>query len=190
MAAAKSLTSAELDQVLSYIATTRHAQRDRAIFLMSVLSGARVGEIAQLTGGDVVDDAGNIKAEIYMAADRVKHKHAGKIYINSRLRDELAAYGCQQQFKSNAQAFFYSQQRKAQGFSANTLTQHLRSLYRAAGVFGASSHSGRKTCLSSLAAQGVSVYVIAKIARHKRLETTMRYVTVNDDMIRKAVELV
>lgn len=189
MAAAKSFTTADLEQVLQHISTARHAVRDRAIFLMSVLAGCRVGEIAQLTYADVVDDNGSIKHQIFFAAQRVKHNHAGYIYINSRLRDELAAYAATQSFKSPAQAFFYTQQSRMRGFTANTLAQHLRNLYRAAGV-AASSHSGRKTCLTSLAAQGVSVYVIAKIARHKRLETSMRYVTCNDDMIRKAVELV
>ena len=190
MAAAKSFTAAELEQVLRYIAKTRHAARDRAVVLMSVLAGCRVGEIAQLTVADVVDDAGKIKTEIYLSADRVKHKHAGKIYINSRLLEELAQYHAQQRVKSPAQAFFYSQQHQTRGFSANSLAQHLRSLYLAAGVVGASSHSGRKTCLTSLASQGVSVFVITKLARHKNIATTQRYITVNDDMIRKAVELV
>ena len=190
MAAAKSFTSAELEQVLRYIATTRHAARDRAVVLMSVLAGCRVGELAELAVADVVDDAGNIKTEIFLSADRVKHQHAGKIYISSRLREELAAYHAQQRVKSPAQAFFYSQQHQTRGFSANSLAQHLRSVYRAAGVFGASSHSGRKTCLTSLASQSVSVFTIAKIARHKNIATTQRYITVNDEMIRNAVELV
>ena len=190
MAAAKSFTAAELEQVLQHISTTRHAARDRAVVLMSVLAGCRVGELAQLTVADVVDDAGNIKSEIYFAAERVKHGHAGKIYINSRLRDELAQYHAQQRVKSPAQAFFYSQQHQTRGFSANSLAQHLRSVYRAAGVFGASSHSGRKTCLTSLATQGISVFVIAKLARHRNIATTQRYITVNDEMLRNAVELV
>lgn len=190
MAAAKSFTAAELEQILAYVSTRRHAARDRAIILMSVLAGCRVSELAQLTYADVVDERGNIKSEIYMSANRVKHGHAGKIFISSRLRDELAAYGAAQCFKSPAQAFFYSQQHQTRGFSANTLTQHLRSVYRAAGVVGASSHSGRKTCLTSLATQGVSVFAIAKIARHKNIATTQRYVTVNDEMMRRAIELV
>ena len=190
MAAAKSFTAAELQQVLQFITTTRHAARDRAIVLTSVLAGLRVSELAQLTHADVVDDNGNIKTEIFFSADRVKHKHAGKVYVSSRLQQELAAYAAQQRVRSRTQAFFYSQQHQTRGFSANTLTQHLRSLYRRAGVFGASSHSGRKTCLTSLASQSVSVFTIAKIARHKNIATTQRYITVSDEMIRNAVELV
>jgi integrase/recombinase XerD len=63
-------------------------------------------------------------------------------------------------------------------------------MYARAGIKGASSHSGRKTFLTSLASQGVSVFVLAALAGHKSIATTQRYVTVNDDTKRRAVELV
>jgi integrase/recombinase XerD len=75
-------------------------------------------------------------------------------------------------------------------FSPNTLAQHFYWLYRKAGVSNASSHSGRKTFLTSLASQGVSVFVLASLAGHKSISTTQRYITVNDDVKRRAVELV
>jgi integrase/recombinase XerD len=63
-------------------------------------------------------------------------------------------------------------------------------MYKNAGVKGASSHSGRKTFLTSLASKGVSVFVLAALAGHKSITTTQRYVSVNDDVKRSAVELV
>jgi len=63
-------------------------------------------------------------------------------------------------------------------------------MYKNAGIKGASSHSGRKTFLTSLASQGISVFVLASLAGHKSIATTQRYITVHDDMKRKAVELV
>ena len=51
MAQAKTLTQAEIDQVLRYVATRRYAKRDRALILTSFWSGMRVGEIAQLKIG-------------------------------------------------------------------------------------------------------------------------------------------
>jgi integrase/recombinase XerD len=70
------------------------------------------------------------------------------------------------------------------------MTQHFHYLYRNAGIAGASSHSGRKTFITSLAAQGISVFVLASLAGHRSISTTQRYVSVNDDMKRRAVELV
>jgi integrase/recombinase XerD len=75
-------------------------------------------------------------------------------------------------------------------FSANTLTQYFFYMYQRAGIKGASSHSGRKTFITSLASQGVSVFVLAALSGHRDISTTQKYVTVHDDMKRRAVELV
>ncbi len=43
MAQAKTLTQAELDQVLRYVSTRKFPERNRAIILTSFWSGLRVG---------------------------------------------------------------------------------------------------------------------------------------------------
>ena len=48
MSAAKSLTTAEITQVLDYIANNSNAIRNRALFLMSVLAGLRVSELSRI----------------------------------------------------------------------------------------------------------------------------------------------
>ena len=45
MAQAKTLSQAELDQVLNYVSTKKYALRDRAIILTSFLGGLRVAEM-------------------------------------------------------------------------------------------------------------------------------------------------
>jgi integrase/recombinase XerD len=85
---------------------------------------------------------------------------------------------------------FYTQKNLCDGFSANTLTQHLFWMYRRAGIQGASSHSTRRTFITNLAAKGISVRVLASLAGHASIATTQAYIDVNDDMKRKAVELV
>jgi integrase/recombinase XerD len=70
------------------------------------------------------------------------------------------------------------------------LSQHFFWLYRRAGISNASSHSGRKTFLTSLSSQGISEFVLASLSGHKSISTTQKYITVNDDMKRRAVELV
>jgi integrase/recombinase XerD len=190
MTAAKSLTSSELSTVLKHIATKRHALRNRVMLLISVLAGLRVGEIAGLTVSDVCNVDGSVKAEVYLATHRVKHGHARTIYLNSRLQQELATYIASRKWQSTDQPLFYTQHSPRSGFTANTLAQHFYWLYKDAGICGASSHSGRKTFLTSLASQGISVFVLASLAGHRSISTTQRYITVNEDMKRKAVELV
>ena len=190
MAAAKSLTTQELDRVLAYTATQPYAQRNRAMLLMTVAAGLRVSEVAGLTLGDVLDSAGQVRGEVYLASDRVKHGHARTIYINTRLQAELAAYIATRSNKDRSFPLFPTHRGPRRSFSPNTLAQHFYWVYKSAGVAGASSHSGRKTFLTSLASQGVSVFVLASLAGHKSIATTQRYITVNDDVKRRVVELV
>ena len=190
MAAAKSLTAPELERVLAYIDTQPLANRNRAMLLVTVAAGLRVSEVAGLTVGDVLDGTGSVRAEIYLAADRVKHGHARTIYLNTRLQQEIANYIATKQHKDLTFPLFNSSRSPRRHFTPNTLAQHFHWLYKNAGVAGASSHSGRKTFLTSLASQGVSVFVLAALAGHKSISTTQRYVTVNDEVKRRAVELV
>ena len=70
MSQAKTLTQAEIDQVLAYIATRRFALRNRVMLYTSFWSGMRVGEIASLKVGDVLNDDGTVKATVTRAALR------------------------------------------------------------------------------------------------------------------------
>ena len=55
---------------------------------------------------------------------------------------------------------------------------------------GANSHSGRRTWLTELNAKGVGVRVLAEMVGHASIQTTQRYIDVNDDMMRNACELI
>jgi len=190
MAAAKSLTGAELERVLDYIADNANAERNKLMLSFGVLAGLRVSEIAGLTLGDVLDADGTVRSEIYLASHRVKHGHARTIFLNTRLQQELAAYLSTRTMLDADLPLFSTQRGVRCAFSPNTLTQYFYWMFRKAGVKGASSHSCRKTFLTSLASQGVSVFVLASLAGHKSITTTQRYITTNDDVKRRAVELV
>ena len=190
MAAAKSLTPAEIERVLDHIAHNANAKRNRAMFLLTAMAGLRVSEVASMTLGDVQDADGTVRSEVWLAAERVKHGHARTVYISTRLQQEISDYIVSRVWRCSAQPLFPTHRGTRRTFSANTLTQYFFNMYARAGIKGASSHSGRKTFLTSLASQGVSVFVLAALAGHKSIATTQRYVTVNDDTKRRAVELV
>jgi integrase/recombinase XerD len=82
---------------------------------------------------------------------------------------------------------FATQKRAA--FSANTLCQTLNALYKEAGLDGATSHSGRRSFITTLASKGVGVRVLASLAGHRSIATTQAYIDVNDDMKRVATGL-
>ena len=190
MPQSKTLTPAEHERVLAYIESKPNALRNRAMFLLTIWAGFRVSEVAGLKISDVRNADGSIRAEIYLSTDRVKHGHAGVVYLNERLQREVAAYVESRKWHAHDQALFCTTANPRKGFSANTMTQHFHYLYKRAGITGGSSHSGRRTFITTLANKGVSVRLLASLVRHANIATTQRYIDVNDDMKRKAVELV
>ena len=63
-------------------------------------------------------------------------------------------------------------------------------IYKMAGIDGASSHSGRRQFVTNLADKGINARVVQALARHKHLSTTQRYIDINDNKLRAAVELI
>lgn len=190
MATAKSLTPAEIEKALAYIAQNANALRNRIMFLLTTNAGVRVSEVASLKLSDVLDADGTVRSEVFFAAERVKHGHARTVYLNSKMQAELGAYIQSRKWFDSEQPLFTTHRGPRSGFTANTLTQYFYWMYKGAGIKGASSHSGRKTFLTSLSNKGISVFVLASLAGHRSITTTQKYITVNDDVKRRAVELV
>ena len=128
MSQAKTLTPQELRRVLDYVATRKHAARNRAMLLMTHLSGMRVGEVAALRINDVLDGDGNVRNEIRLDADQTKGNHARVVFVNEKLRKELTKYLSLYAPVNQEQKLFYTQKRMKEGFNANTLTQHFHHL--------------------------------------------------------------
>lgn len=186
---AKTLTLAELRRVLDYVATRKHAARNRAMLLTTYYAGLRVGETASLRLNDVVDASGSIRNEVRLSAAQTKGGNARTVFINEKLRKELETYIKFYNPNNLQQKLFYSQKKSSDGFTANTMTQFFHYLYRRAGVEGATSHSGRRTFITNLASKGVGVRVLMSLAGHRNISTTQAYIDVNDEMKRMAVEL-
>lgn len=187
---AKVLSSTEIRRVLDYVATRKHSLRNRALVLTMFNTGMRVSEVASLRIKDVVDSEGNIKNEIRLAAENTKTNEARTVFVNERLRKELQQYASILTKANANEKFFYSQKRDSDGFTANTLTQHFHYLYKRVGLDGASSHSSRRTFITTLANKGVGVRVIMGLSGHKALSSVQCYIDCNSELMRNAVEMV
>ena len=109
--------------------------------------------------------------------------------MSKRLAQQLKEFG--QKYKSHvnridAPLIFSA---KGGGFNAQTIINLFQKLYEEAGIAGASSHSGRRQFVTELADKGINARVIQALARHKHLNTTMRYIDINENKMRAAVEL-
>lgn len=188
MAQAKTLTPAELDQVLDFIANRKFALRNRVMLLTGFWSGMRVGEIASLSVGDVMKKDGTVKAEVRLTADQTKGRQPRTVFLPQKLRDELQAYLALRQPAIAEHPLFVTAGRRA--FTANVMTQHFYWLFQKAGISGASSHTMRRSFITNLATKGIGVRVLASLAGHRSIAITQKYIDVNDEMKRNAVELI
>lgn len=189
MKQAKVPTEQEFKRLLAIVQQTRHADRNRVALMLSMYAGMRVGEIAQLTWGDVLDIEGNVRDRIRLSGEITKGGIARMVFVGDKLRRELERYRVSFEGKLPVlqKPLLLTQKRTA--FSPNTLCQLFAQLYEQAGIDGASSHSGRRWFITRLAHSGVSPKVIMTLAGHKHLTTTQRYIDVNDEMMRAAVEV-
>ena len=123
MSQAKTLNEQEIKQVLDYVSTKKYAKRDRVLILTSHLSGMRVGEIASLTVGHVLDVNGKIKNEIRLTAEQTKGNLPRTVFVSSKFKEELANYIQLIRTDDKERSLFPTQKNPRMGFTANTLTQ-------------------------------------------------------------------
>jgi integrase/recombinase XerD len=186
---AKTLNNNEIRKVLDYVATRKHSERNRAMIYTIFNTGMRVSEVANLRFKDVVDVDGAVRHEIRLSAEDTKTKEARIVFVNDKLHKELTRYVRLYKPLNTNVKFFYSQKRASDGYSPNTLAQFFHYLFNRAGIAGASSHSGRRSFITNLANKGVGVRVIMGLSGHRALSSVQCYIDCNDDMKRKAINL-
>ena len=189
MKQAKVLSETELKRVLAVLPSMKHAARNRAAVMLSFYAGMRVGEIAAVTVRDMLDAEGRVKDQILLRGAITKSGESRAVFVGEKLLKEMERYAAvlKADMSHSDAPFLPTQKRKA--FSPNTLCQLFTRLYALAGIDGASSHSGRRWFITRLAHSGVSAKVIMTLAGHRNLSTTQRYIEVNDEMMRAAVDI-
>jgi integrase/recombinase XerD len=198
MSQAKVLTEKEIKKVIKVIESKRHASRNRCMFMMTHMSGARISEVASLRICDVLASDGSIKSEIFLSAVQTKGSKGRTLYLSEKLRDEISLY-LKTRFKlkdllpvtmtDTVRALFTNQKDCQRGFSASTACQMFHYWYKEAKIEGASSHSGRRGFITNLANKGVHVRILQELAGHSSIAVTQKYIDVNQDKLRIAVEM-
>jgi len=187
MPQASVLTESDVKRVFRIIETTRHADRNRLAFVLSIYGGMRVGEIAALKIKDVANQYGEARREIRLCSEQTKGNRGRIVVLSSRARKEIESYlGLHANTQSNWPLL---RSQKGRPFSSLTLSMLFKGIYELAGI-RTSSHSGRRTFATRLNAKGVGMRTIQKLMGHRNIGTTALYCEVSEDIMRKAVELV
>lgn len=185
MGQARTLTDREFHKLIEKIGNTRHGKRNQLMLYMTHYAGFRVGELAALKVKDVRDDEGRVREQVILEAHQTKGNKGRSVFLPAKLRELLMNF----LHGKNGDEFLFSSQ-KGDCFTANTLQSTMTRLYLQSGLTGCSSHTGRRSFLTKLASQGVSVRVLQELAGHKHIGTTQRYIDVNDEMKRSALMLI
>jgi integrase len=188
---AKTLSKGQIDAMLAYLSTTRHPERNRLIFLLSVKAGLRAKEIARLNWLMTNDSQGEIGWIIYLLDSASKGKSGRIIPLNEDLRNALIEY--RNRVMSFAGPLVISTERGL-STSPQAIVNMFQRWYRHLGFVGCSSHSGRRTFITNAARKistvGGSLKDVQELAGHSNLRTTQRYIDANPEAQVRVVGLV
>jgi integrase len=188
---AKTLSSADINDLLVFASCTRNPLRNRVIVLLSAKAGLRAGEIANLTWDMVLGPTGQISGIIELH-DRAAKKCSGRVIpIHPDLRDALVALH-DVTGRSTSNRVIPSE--RGGPMTALSIVVWFNRAFRSVGLKGCSSHSGRRTFVTRAARlvhkAGGSLRDVQLLAGHRSIQTTQRYIDGDSDAQRKLVSMI
>ena len=186
---AKILSEDDLQDLLFYAAATRDPIRNRVIVLLSAKAGLRAGEVANLTWDMVVAPNGAIGTVIELRDHAAKKRSGRLIPLHADLRDALLSW---RSMTGGTGPVVLSERGRA--MTPLSIVIWFARAYRAIGLQGCSSHSGRRTFITRAARlvhkAGGSLRDVQLLAGHQSIQTTQRYIDGDSDVQRKLVSLI
>ena len=186
---AKILSDFHTKDLLIFASVTRNPLRNRVIVLLSVKAGMRAGEIANLTW-DMVLGADAAVGSMIELRDAAAKKGSGRLIpLHPDLRSALVSW---RDMTHGTGAVIQSE--RGGPMTAVSIVNWFAIAFRAIGVAGCSSHSGRRTFITRAARlvhkTGGSLRDVQLLAGHRSILTTQRYIDGDTDAQRKLVSLI
>jgi integrase/recombinase XerD len=183
------LAPAELNAVLRYV--RRHHPdplRSRVMILLSVKAGLRAAEIARLEWSMVLSAKSSVSFLISVPNDIAKKGSGRRIPMHPDLRRELTAL-----LRRDGNVGPVVRSARGGHMTPNSVVNWFISAFRAAGLQGCSSHSGRRTFITQAARltykAGGSLRDVQILAGHRSIQTTEAYITGSEPAQRRLVSL-
>jgi integrase len=187
---AKILSPDAVQDLLVFAAQTRHPIRNTVLVLLSIKAGLRASEIANLTWPMLLEPTGEIDRCLELK-DRIAKKGSGRVIpIHPELHTALVELAALTRLLTGPVI------RSERGGPMNpvSIVCWFAKAYRAIGLVGCSSHSGRRTFITRAARlvhkAGGSLRDVQLLAGHRSIQTTQRYIDGDTDAQRKLVSLI
>jgi integrase/recombinase XerD len=186
---AKTLSLADVNDLLVFASCTRNPLRNRVIVLLSAKAGLRAGEIANLKWNMVLDARGQISCVLELHYRAAKKGSGRMIPIHPELRSALENL---RRVEPRSDHVVISERGRA--MTASSIVVWFIRAFRKIGLQGCSSHSGRRTFVTRAARlahkAGGSLRDVQLLAGHRSIQTTQRYIDGDSDAQRKLVSLI
>jgi len=188
---AKTLCAADLAKLLRLAKRGRYPERDRVMVLLSVKAGLRACEIAGLTWAMMLNANGRLAGHIEVRDSISKRRRGRTVPMNGELRLALLAL-CE--FSSPDRSDPVIESERGGPMCAMAVINWFARRYRAAGLEGCSSHSGRRTFITNAARivhkVGGSLRDVQQLAGHASISMTQRYIEGHTPAKRALVDLI
>ena len=189
----KVLNKQQIEFVSTYLRSKRNGLRNQTIFLLSVKSGLRAKEIAQLSWREVLNSDGELDTHINLTNQSSKGNSGRCIPLHKLVRRNLAEmYEYQSMFRYfDPKTSFVIRTERSPFTTSQTIVNMFQKWYSTLGLIGCSSHSGRRTFITETAKKislvGGSLRDIQMMAGHQSLQATQRYIEADSEAQTKVV---
>ena len=182
------LDTHKLDKLIHFLPQTHH----KLIASICRYTACRIGEAVQLTWEDI-RNYGN-KYKIYFPKEITKGKlNPREIPIPEELYDQLMQFKveCSHLKAENIEpkCYLFKSRNPNEHFSVRGFQHALKAALERSNVIGASSHSFRRTCLTTAHNGKAPLRHLMEISGHKSLKTLQEYLDVTDEDKDKVVNL-
>ncbi len=186
---AKVLRAGDVRRLLAWTGRSRHPERNRALVLLSVRAGLRACEIAALEWSMVLTTQQRVGGCIELPGWAAKKGSGRRIPLHPELQAALRRLA---NVAVELRGPVILSERTA-GMSAKTVVNWFARVYGELELDGCSSHSGRRTFITSAARlahkAGSSLRDVQLLAGHRSLTTTQGYIDGDTDSQRRLVRL-
>lgn len=158
------------------------SDRDRALFGCCLYLGSRISEACSLQTADCFTASGEVRSQIIIRKAATKGKQATRtLDTHPDLIKLLEVH------RPGTLWVFQSRNHHWKHLDADSADWILRQACKKAGLEGISTHSFRRTALTTMSSSGVPLRVIQEVSGHQALNELQKYLEVSEEQRRSAI---
>jgi len=156
------------------------AARDRAMFILQLNTGCRIGEILSLRIKDVANKNGFIFSSFELKAKNVKTRRGASIVINNTAKSALSRHVrilLSKGYSMDSALFPSRQGRFGTGITRARAAQIYKNLFEMAQVYGGrlATHCCRKSFSAAVYSQSKDILLVKTLLRHANISSSLSY---------------